>query len=188
MSSNKLFKESNETTVNDLVRQYSQRTYGVCYSFVRNKEDAEDIVQEVFAEVSSSLHKFLGKSSVSTWIYRITISKSIDFLRKKKRKKRFGEVRKIFEVGKVANLIPDPGKTPEQTLITEEWNKALHIALDELGESQRVALVMKFFQDFSQKEIAEVMNLSESAVEGLMQRGKKNLEKKLVKYYNRTIS
>ena len=183
-----MFKESNDTTISDLVRRYSQRTYGVSYSFVRNKEDAEDIVQEVFTEVSSSLHKFLGKSSVSTWIYRITISKSIDFLRRKKRKKRFGLVRKIFEVEKVSNLIRDSEKTPEEILIAGERNQALHIALNELAESQRVALVLKFFQEFSQKEIAEVMNLSESAVESLLQRGKKNLEKKLFKYFNKTIT
>ena len=60
--------------------------YNLALSFLQNTEDAEDITQEVFIEVYNSFYKFKGNSTISTWIYRITVNKALDFIRKKKRK------------------------------------------------------------------------------------------------------
>ncbi|WP_370003895.1 RNA polymerase sigma factor, partial [Winogradskyella sp.] len=72
-----------------LVDDFQQKVFGTCLSFVPNVEDAEDIAQDVFIEVFNSISKFKGESKLSTWIYRITTNKCLEFIRKKKTKKRF---------------------------------------------------------------------------------------------------
>ncbi len=67
---------------------YQQKVFGTCLSFVPNKEDAEDIAQEVFLEVYKSIQKFKGNSKVSTWVYKISTNKCLEFIRKKNTKKR----------------------------------------------------------------------------------------------------
>jgi RNA polymerase sigma-70 factor (ECF subfamily) len=79
-----------------LVDEHQKRVLNTCYRFVNNREDAEDLTQEVFLEVYKSISRFRGDSKLSTWIYRIAMTKSLDFLRKQKRKKRFGIMKNIF--------------------------------------------------------------------------------------------
>lgn len=72
---------------NQIVHNYKDRILNVCYRFVLNKEDAEDLTQEVFIEIYKSFGSFKGDSGIYTWIYRIAVNKSLDFLRKNKRQK-----------------------------------------------------------------------------------------------------
>ncbi|WP_417875904.1 RNA polymerase sigma factor [Winogradskyella sediminis] len=69
-----------------LLDAYQQKVFSTCISFVPNKEDAEDIAQDVFIEVFNSINKFKGESKLSTWIYRITTNKCLEFIRKKNTK------------------------------------------------------------------------------------------------------
>jgi RNA polymerase sigma-70 factor (ECF subfamily) len=80
-----------------LVEEYQERVFNACLSVVHDREDAEDVAQEVFIEVFNSLRSFRGDAKLSTWIYRIAVSKSLDLIRWRKRKKRFGVVQSLFE-------------------------------------------------------------------------------------------
>ena len=73
-----------------LLDEYQKLVFNACLSFVTNVEDAEDLAQEVFVEVFNSIAKFKGNSKLSTWIYRIAVNKSLEYIRKKNAKKRFG--------------------------------------------------------------------------------------------------
>ena len=73
-----------------LIDDYEQKVFATCISFVPNKEDAEDIAQEVFVEVFKSIKKFKAKSKLSTWIYRIATNKCLEFIRKKNTKRSLG--------------------------------------------------------------------------------------------------
>ncbi len=79
-----------------LMEQYSHDVISTCYSFLSSNEEAEDVAQEVFIEVYKSVRHFRKKSDLNTWIYRISINKSLDFLRKQKRKKRIADLRGLF--------------------------------------------------------------------------------------------
>src|SRR5210317_2479206 len=83
-------KDGEEEAFRYLVDQYQDKVYNTCISFVKNPDDADDLTQEVFLEVYNSIHKFRLESKLSTWIYRISVNKSLEYLRKMKRKKRFG--------------------------------------------------------------------------------------------------
>jgi RNA polymerase sigma-70 factor (ECF subfamily) len=79
-----------------LVELHSRNVITTCYSFINSKEDAEDVAQEVFLEIYRSIRQFRKEANLNTWIYRICINKSLDFVRKQKRKKRIADLRGLF--------------------------------------------------------------------------------------------
>jgi len=81
-------KAGNRSAFNELVGLYRNRVINTCYKFLLDKENAEDISQEVFVEVFQSIKSFRGDSKLSTWILRIAVSKCLDEIKKRKRKKR----------------------------------------------------------------------------------------------------
>jgi len=171
-----------------LVDEHQKRVLNTCYRFVNNREDAEDLTQEVFIEVYKSISRFRGDSKLSTWIYRIAMTKSLDFLRKGKRKKRFGIMKNIFSdpaegKGISAANYDNPCKQTE----AGERIKILNEALEKLPENQRAAFTLSKYEEISYAEIAEILNTSVSAVDALIQRAKNNLRKRLAGYYEKNI-
>ena len=154
-------------------------------SFVPNKEDAEDIAQEVFVEVFKSIKKFKGKSKLSTWIYRITTNKCLEFIRKKNSKKRFAFMQSIF-----GNEIPFDKTNyfteynhPGVLLENKEKSATLFKAINQLPESQKAVFTLHKVDGKSYNEISEITEKSVSSVESLMFRAKKNLQQQLEYYY-----
>lgn len=157
----------------------------LCYRFVHNREDAEDVTQEVFVQVYCSLENFRGDAKISTWIYRIAVSKSLDFLRRKKRKKRFGIIQRLFDEDATDQEFPLPVfDNPHTELEQKDRARILKWAVNSLPENQRIAISLNKYEGFSYQEVAEIMETSLSSVESLLFRAKKNLEKKLQKYYD----
>lgn len=162
----------------DIYNQYSLRVYNTTLSIVQNKDDAEEITQDVFVEVNRSLENFQGQSAVGTWIYRIAVNRSLDFLRKKKRKKRWA----IFGKDEEAVSIPD-FHHPGVQLENKEKAAILFKAIDRLPENQKTAFILAMIEELPQKEIAEVMKISTEAVESLIQRAKSNLRDDLENFH-----
>jgi RNA polymerase sigma-70 factor, ECF subfamily len=165
-----------------------RKVLNACYRFVNNREQAEDLAQEVFIEVFRSLKNFRSEAKLSTWIYRIAVTRSIDQLRAQKRKKRFAFLKSLTEEDNMIEQIPardyeDPGFNLEN----EERIKVLNWALGSLSGNQRVAFTLSKYDEMSYKEIAEILETSISSVESLIHRAKKNLEKKLYNYYKKHL-
>ncbi len=169
-----------------IVEAYQENVRNTCFRFVKNKEDADDLAQEVFIQVYESLAHFREDSELSTWIYRIAVNKSLDFIRKKKRKKRFAQLTSLFgfDDEKEEIILPD-NDNPQENVEQKERKQILDSAIDQLPENQKTAITLSKYEGFSNKEIAEIMNLSLSAVEALMHRSKKNLHKLLYDYYEK---
>lgn len=160
-----------------------------CFRFVLNKEDAEDISQEVFIEAYRSLDSFRQESKLSTWLYRIAVTKSLDHLRKKKRKKRFSSLKRVIGINDPAEELPTPSsETPDEVLSGSERVEVLQHALDALPDNQKTAFLLSKYDGYSNQEIAEIMQTSVSAIESLVHRAKKNLQKQLEKYYSNRLS
>jgi RNA polymerase sigma factor (sigma-70 family) len=177
-------KKGNREAFQKLVNAYSEKVYNISLSYLNNFEDAEDLTQEVFIEVYNSISKFRGDSKLSTWIYRITINKSLDFLKRKKSKKRFAFVTSIFSNEDVEEEIPD-FEHPGILLESKERAKILFSAVSKLPDSQKTAFMLNKIDGLSYKEISEIMDTSISSVESLLFRAKENLRKLLNTYYNR---
>jgi len=155
-----------------------------CFRFIFNREDAEDLAQEVFIEVYRSLDKFREESKLSTWIYRIAVSKSLDHLRRLKRKKRFSSLKRIIGVDDPADSIPAPDQdNPADALDSKERYAVLQNALDALPDNQKTAFLLSKYDGYSNQEIADILQTTIPAVESLVHRAKKNLQTRLERHY-----
>lgn len=177
-------KNGSQFGFKQLVESHKNKVINTCFGFVHNRADAEDIAQDVFVEVYQSVNNFNEDSSISTWIYRIAVNKSLDFIRKSKRKKRWAELTRINLDSKneTDHWFADDNN-PQLTLENLERIKILNSAIDMLPKNQRAAFTLHKYEDLSYKEVAEILNTSVSSVESLMHRAKINLQQKLEKYY-----
>lgn len=169
---------------NELINQFGDKVFNTALGILQNKEDAEDITQEVFVKVFKAIADFKEKSKLSTWIYRITLTQSLEFLRKQKRKKRFAFVQQVFGFG---NVFPMAEKSsfyhPGVQLENKERSAILFQAINRLIATQKTAFLLHKIEGLSYAEIAEIMRISVSSVESLIFRAKQNLQNFLSDYY-----
>lgn len=156
--------------------------YNTALSIVQNETDAEDITQDVFIEVYEKSDQFRGDALLSTWIYRITINKALDLERRKKREKNGGLLQKIFAVKEEEE--PVNFYHPGVQLDNKENAAMLFKALKKLPENQQVAFTLHKIEGLTYQQMADVMDISLSAAEGLMVRAKTGLKKILEHYYS----
>jgi len=181
-------KNGDAESFKTLVEKYQDRIRNVCYSFTRNREDAEDVAQEVFIEVYHSIRNFRGDAKLATWINRIAINRSLDMIRMRQRKKRFAPLRSLFSHEDTPVDPPAPlSNMPDHSLEQEERARILHQAVNTLVENQRIAITLSKYQDYGNAEIAEIMGITISAVVSLLHRAKKNLHHRLYKYYKKNL-
>jgi RNA polymerase sigma-70 factor (ECF subfamily) len=153
--------------------------YNLCLNYLQNAQDAEEITQDVFLKVHAKLGGFKAESELKTWIYRIAVNQCLDFLKAKKRTKRFGF---ILSIGKEVAEDAVPFATfnhPGVQLEHREETERIFTCINQLPERQKTALLLKSMEQLSQKEVAHVMNLSEKSVESLLSRAKANLKNAL---------
>lgn len=169
-----------------IVRQNQEKVRNICFRYVNNVDDADDIAQEVFIQVFESLSHFREEAQISTWVYRIAVNKSLDFIRSKNRKKRFALLTSLFKSGEDEGTLEIPSfETPDKELDDKERKEVLDLALTKIPENQKTAMVLSKYEGFSNTEIAKIMDLSISAVEALIHRAKKNLHKELYNYFEK---
>ena len=176
-------KKGDDTAFKTIVDTWQNMVYNTAIGIVQNAEDAEDITQEVFVQVYQSINSFKGDSKFSTWLYRITVTKSLDHERRKKRKKRFAFVRSLFGDESQVVIHPPDFNHPGVALDKKEAAAMLFKAINQLPENQRVAFTLHKLEGLSYQEVSEVMKTTVSSVESLMHRAKTNLKKYLEDYY-----
>ncbi|NTU68687.1 MAG: RNA polymerase sigma factor [Chlorobiaceae bacterium] len=168
-----------------LVAEHQDMVVNTCYRFVFNREDAEDLAQEVFIEVHRSLDRFREESKLSTWIYRIAVTKSLDHLRRLKRKKRFSSLKRLIgaDDDPAASIAAPERDNPADALADKERVAVLREALESLPDSQKAAFLLSKQDGYGNQEIADILQTSVPAVESLIHRAKKNLQSRLQRYY-----
>ncbi len=164
----------------ELVSLYKHRVINTCYRFLLNVEDAEDLAQEVFIEVFQSVHSFRGEARFSTWIYRIAVSKCLDEIKRRRRKKRISSIGRVLHLDEVAAWLTG-GRSADSTLQEKEHTKLLYEALDQLPDNQRIALTLSKIEGYTNSEIAALLQTTNIAVESLIHRGRKKLSARLEK-------
>lgn len=168
----------------NIFKVHHQKVYQIAISMLKNAEDAEDITQEVFINIFHAIHQFKEEAQITTWIYRITVNKCLDHIKSKKRKKRLAFITSLFDptTGKQihdAQHLQHPGAILEQ----KETQEILLEALAQLKLRQQTAFILSQIEKLSQKEIAAILDISEKAVESLIQRAKEKLRIILGNYY-----
>ena len=177
-------KQGNEAAFKTIVDNSQGLVYNTALGIVQHPEDAEDVAQEVFMQLYESIHSFKGDSKLSTWLYRITITKAMDHLRRKKRKKRFAFVQSLFGVND--ELVHDPPDFvhPGIKLDNKEKAAVLFKALDQLPANQKVAFTLHRIEGLNYQEISQIMNATVSSIESLLHRARNNLKRNLETYYS----
>ncbi len=158
----------NTRSYEQLVQRHMNRVYAIVYRVVNNKEEAEDIAQEVFVKVFHGLKKFDQKSAFSTWLYRIATNTALDAFDRLKKNSKNTSVVKSRADGEDAvdalTLQPSPAPGPEENIVQSELRECIHRVLRSLELDHRRVLLLRDFEDLSYDEIADVLQAKLSAV------------------------
>jgi len=158
-----------------LVRKYRNDVYALSYHYVRNREEAWDLSQEVFVKVHRSIKRFRGDSSFKTWLLRITSNQCKDFFKKRRLK--------TVALDGMEGPATDPPATdqrPDESLANKELGDAIQEALNTLPEKHRNAIILREFQGLSYEAMAEVMECSIGTVMSRLHHARKKMQKALV--------
>ena len=178
-----LINNHDEKACRDFIGLHKDMVFRVCFSFVNNRQDAEELTQDVFISAINSISSFKKEAQLHTWLYRIAINQSLNFIRKQNNKSFIERLRLTPSVEKEMvdqNNLSD-GNSPETMRITEENNQMLYRSIEALKKDQRIAFTLHKIDEFSYAEVAEIMKISVSAVESLIHRAKKKLQEQLIK-------
>lgn len=148
-----------------LYQRYGAKVYAKCLSMLKDEAQAQDATQEIFLKIFTNLSKFKQQSKFSTWVYSITYNYCIDFLR---RKKKVGDI--FSDEMEQTPDVPDD-EISDKVLLEIEIQKLKEI-LDNIPVGDKAVLLMKYQDDMSIKEIAEVLDKTESAVKMKIKRAK----------------
>jgi RNA polymerase sigma-70 factor (ECF subfamily) len=142
----------------ELVRRYQERIYATLYHMTSNHEDANDLAQEAFIKAFQALKSFKGGSSFYTWLYRIAVNKTINFLKQRKNKSQMSLNDLDFNVENDPDLVAlISDKTPRRDAGLAELQEKLNEAMQKLSEDHRMVVTLHDVQGLSHEEIAEIM-------------------------------
>lgn len=168
--------KSFERDFEEIYRTYEKKIYNTAYKTAQNPHDASDITQEVFISVAKNLRSFKGESSLSTWIFRITVNKCIDYGRRKQK-----SVKMLIDedIGEGENLrtikTQSIDDSPEEHLKKQELRHEIASALAELSEDHREVILLRDVNGLSYEEIAQVTQLPEGTVKSRISRARDSL-------------
>jgi RNA polymerase sigma-70 factor (ECF subfamily) len=168
----------------ELVDRYQALVINTCYHLLGNRQDAEDVAQEVFFQVYRSADKFRQEAKFPTWLYRIAVNRSLNFIRDNRRSRWLKSLTSLLESApeQVTQTQTSDSDRPDFVLEKKGREVTVRKAIDSLPEKQRAAFVLHTYEGLSYQETAKVLQLSLSSVESLIHRAKLNLQKKLVRY------
>jgi RNA polymerase sigma-70 factor, ECF subfamily len=155
-----------------LFEEHKDRVYSVAlYFFGGDEATAGDVTQQVFLKLFTRIGQFRGGSEFTTWLYRLTTNACVDELRRRRRFLQFGEGWEVRE--------PSGKRTQDDTLARSEVADAVKHAVAQLRPKLRVVMLLKYFEELSYEEIAEVLGCSKGTVASRLNRGHKILARKL---------
>lgn len=168
-----------------LVEEYSEPIYRLALRITNREEDAEDVLQETFIKAMRSIVTFEGRSSLSTWLYRIAVNEALMILRKTGKQNTVSMDQSQYDDDDIAEPkeFSDWCCLPEDELLSSEGRNRMDIAIQELPENLRVVFLLRDIQDLSIQETAEALGLSISNVKTRLLRARLKLRESLSMYY-----
>jgi RNA polymerase sigma-70 factor (ECF subfamily) len=172
-------KQGDVDAFTELVRRFQEKIYHTILSLTRNPQDANDLAQETFMHAYKSLRNFKQRSTFYTWIYRIAVNLTLNFLKKRKRdEKREVQVEDYsLDVRSAASTL-----SPEKYSMKNELSEKLKEAIDSLPLAYRTSFVLVVFQGMTHNQAAKVLRCSENTVSWRMHKARYMLQKKLEPY------
>lgn len=180
------FKNGDEQSFKELVVRYQSRIYSIVLAMVRDKNEADDICQDIFIKVYRFLHQFKGKSKFFTWLYRLTINTCINAQNGRKRK--LSTVSLSHPVGEneeslVAFIEEDnTNNCALENLQNKELGMKLNLAIESLPDELKEVFVLREIDDLPYKELAKILQCSEGTIKSRLFRAREKLKEKILPY------
>jgi RNA polymerase sigma-70 factor (ECF subfamily) len=170
-------QQGDQEALKEIYDKYHKKVYRIAYGVVRQREDALDIVQEVFIKLFRSIKNFQGRSHFYTYLYRMVMNTAIDHARKSGKK--FAS--SLDEEG---SFEPSDGveKGPERVFLQKELEERVKRAMDKLPAEQKAALIFRDMEGLSYQEMAEAMGCSIGTVMSRLHYGRKKMQELLKNY------
>lgn len=170
----------------ELVTRYRTRVFGMVYNMVHNEQDAWDLAQDSFLKAWKSISRFRGKSSFYTWLYRIVMNVTIDWVRKKQIKgsgAEFDDAIELKEIDPASKTVPKPDALPSENMERGEIRAQIDRAIAQLSPEHRAVILMKEIEDMQYNEIAEALGCSIGTVMSRLFYARKKLQNLLKDVY-----
>ncbi len=172
-------RQGDKRAFEDLIKDNETKIYNISYRLLRKREDAADIVQETFIQAFRKLNSFRGKSSFSTWLYRIATNLCFQRLRSKKKRTISLDEPVWTDEGKAKREIPDWSNDPRASLENKELRQMIDRGISELPSKYRAAFILRDMEGLPISKISEILKLSEPAVKSRLHRSRLFLREKL---------
>jgi RNA polymerase sigma-70 factor (ECF subfamily) len=170
----------------ELVTRYRTRVFAMIYNMVHNEQDAWDLAQDSFVKAWKSIGRFRGRSSFYTWLYRIVMNVTIDWLRKKQVKgagTEFDDAVQLKEIDPASKTVPPAVPLPHKRMEREEIRARIDQAIAQLSPEHRAVILMKEMEDMQYHEIAETLGCSIGTVMSRLFYARKKLQNLLKDVY-----
>lgn len=176
-------KEGDMEAFRELIEAHQYRVVAAVTKMLGDQAEAEDIAQQVFVRVWKSAARYEPTAKFTTWLFKITRNLVLNELRRRKRHFTNSIDEQRDNEDHPAVQLADSGtKAPDTAMLDDEMQAAIQRAIDELPEVQRLAIILRRYDEFSYEEIAEIMGLSVPAVKSVLFRARTDLREKLRKY------
>ncbi|CAM4004384.1 RNA polymerase sigma factor SigW [Alkalicoccus chagannorensis] len=172
-------KKGNQEAFSELVELYKDKVYHVSYRMIGNTHEAQDIAQEAFLRAYMNIESYDEERKFSTWIYRITTNLTIDRIRKKKPDFHLEDRVSGTENLDYHSQFADDVELPEDQIVKLEMQQWIQEEIMRLPPKYRSAVILKYLEDLSIKEISEILHLPEATVKTRIHRGREALRKRL---------
>ncbi|MFL2923941.1 MAG: sigma-70 family RNA polymerase sigma factor [Limisphaerales bacterium] len=168
----------------ELIQRYQQRVYATVYHMTSSHEDADDLTQESFIKAYKALKRFKGESSFYTWIYRIAVNRTINFLKQRKRKSYHMSLNDMdMQVEKHADLLMFiSDNTPRRDLRLNELQEKMNEAMQKLSQTHRLTVTLHDVQGMSHEEIGKIMDCNTGTVRSRLFYARQQLQALLSEY------
>jgi RNA polymerase sigma-70 factor (ECF subfamily) len=170
----------------ELVGRFRNRVFGMIYNMVHNEQDAWDLAQDSFVKAWKSIGRFRGQSSFYTWLYRIVMNVTIDWLRKKQVKgsgAEFDDSIQLKDIDPASRTVPKADALPHQKMERQEIRARIEAAIAQLSPEHRAVILMKEMEDMQYHEIAESLGCSIGTVMSRLFYARKRLQNMLRDVY-----
>lgn len=178
-----LVKEQDSNAFEELIGRYSEKAFHLATRYTRNREDAEEVLQDVFTTVYRKIGSFEGKSSFSSWFYRITVNTGLMKLRKRRQDRTVAAEDILPEVSEALLSSSDPVENTEYSFLRQELFRNLKKAIHDLPEDYRIVFVLRDIDGLTSPEVSEALAISTPAVKSRLHRARALVKQSMSKTY-----
>ncbi len=177
------FKRGSQISFEELISRYAGKAFSLALRLTRNQEDAEEVLQDVFVTVARKISNFEGKSSFSSWLYRVTVNAALMKLRKRKQDQSvlIEDVQPQVQEAVIAKSVEK--SATEHDASRTEVAEALEDAIRRLPDEYRPVFVLRDVDGLTSGEVSKILNLTIPAVKSRLHRSRMMLRRKLARFH-----